>query len=364
MMKGNKGEWSELYAFFKLLADGKLFSADQNLNSTKDFVQLKSISRNDSSGDLKFEISSGGIINVIDSTSGKNLVSFSQKNSGKIATDLVNEIQSGKGNSFQINQTLETQIKGLNVGQVKQKSQNKGDIDILIYDPIHAIPSQQKFSIKSFLGSTPTLFNANKTTNIIYKIVDKTGSSMSNKDINVVNSITKGHKYILRVAEILKLGYFIEFNSFQDDTFKLNLQLIDGDLPKIISNIVLDKYLNSRINFTQIINNLNTTNPLNYDLTHGHEFYEFKLINFLVEAALGMTSKSVWSGIYDVIGGIIIVKPNKDILCFHVIDFNKFRQYLKSSAKLDNPSGSKMGYGSVYQKNSETFIKLNFQIKA
>ena len=31
MIKGNKGEWSELYVFAKLLADGKLFQSDINL---------------------------------------------------------------------------------------------------------------------------------------------------------------------------------------------------------------------------------------------------------------------------------------------------------------------------------------------
>ena len=31
MLKGNKGEWSEIYVFLKLLADGKLYSADENL---------------------------------------------------------------------------------------------------------------------------------------------------------------------------------------------------------------------------------------------------------------------------------------------------------------------------------------------
>ena len=31
-MKGNKGEWSEIYTFFKLLADGKLYAADEKLN--------------------------------------------------------------------------------------------------------------------------------------------------------------------------------------------------------------------------------------------------------------------------------------------------------------------------------------------
>ena len=61
---------------------------------------------------------------------------------------------------------------------------------------------------------------------------------------------------------------------------------------------------------------------------------------------------------------VCIVKPDSEILCYHLIDFNKFKHYLKTSARLDNPSGSKMGYGSVYKEGNNSFIKLNFQIKA
>ena len=32
MIAGNKGEWSELYAFLRLLADGKLYAADADLH--------------------------------------------------------------------------------------------------------------------------------------------------------------------------------------------------------------------------------------------------------------------------------------------------------------------------------------------
>lgn len=32
MISGNRGEWSELYAFLKVLGDGKILSADANLN--------------------------------------------------------------------------------------------------------------------------------------------------------------------------------------------------------------------------------------------------------------------------------------------------------------------------------------------
>jgi len=32
LLTGNKGEWSEFYAFVKLLAEGRFHAADENLN--------------------------------------------------------------------------------------------------------------------------------------------------------------------------------------------------------------------------------------------------------------------------------------------------------------------------------------------
>ena len=35
-LTGNKGEWSEIYAMFKLLGEGIVYAGDQNLNKIKD----------------------------------------------------------------------------------------------------------------------------------------------------------------------------------------------------------------------------------------------------------------------------------------------------------------------------------------
>ncbi len=35
-VSGNKGEWSEIYALFKLLGDMEVFTGDENLNKKKD----------------------------------------------------------------------------------------------------------------------------------------------------------------------------------------------------------------------------------------------------------------------------------------------------------------------------------------
>lgn len=358
-MKGNKGAWSELYTFFKLLAEGKLFTADENLEKTKSFVQLLSINRKDDGKNLDFNITSKNNINIIDANTGEVILSFSQSKANTIANKIVSDLKGKSG----VSKELISSIQELSITKVKDMSPGKGDINIRIYDPIHAISSNQKFSIKSFVGSDPTLFNANKTTNITFKIVDDNGQPISDNDLMEVNLITKGHKYIKRISKLTELGYHVNFDSFDDDTFKLNLQVIDSDLPEIIAHIVKDKYVSSVVKINEVIEKIRKDNPMNYDLTQGHKFYEYRLVTFLHEAALGMTSKTVWSGKYDISGGIIIIKPNAEMLCYHIIDFNKFRQYLKNSTRLDNPSGSKMGYGSVYKnEKKESFIKLNFQI--
>lgn len=359
-MKGNKGEWSELFTFFKLLAEGKMFSADENLEKTNSFVELRSIFRKDGGNNLNFKITDQSNINIIDANTDLILMSFSQLEAELIASKILTELNSNDG----ISETLTALIQNHLISEVANKTIGKGDINILIYDPIHGISSNQEFSIKSFLGSDPTLFNANKTTNIIYKLTNEDGSALTPLHLEEVNSIITKHKYIDRINRLLDLGYKIEFYDYDDSTFKLNLQVIDSDLPQILAHVVKYKYVCRTTKFTDIINKITNENPMNYDLSQGHNFYDYRLVNFLVEAAMGMTSKKVWSGNYDIVGGIIIVKPTAEILCYHLIDFNKFKQYLRNASRLDNPSGSKMGYGQVYYENENSFIKLNFQVKA
>ncbi|WP_420322558.1 HpaII family restriction endonuclease [Flagellimonas sp.] len=232
------------------------------------------------------------------------------------------------------------------------------------YDEISVSKSQfdsHSVELKTLMKSLGKPFI---NTNITYKVSDSSNNPIGESHLNEVNEITTGHKYIKRIAKLIDLGYNINFHSYDDDTFRLNLQVIDSALPEIIAYIVKDKYVSQITKITDVIRKIREDNPIGYDLSQGHKFYEYRLVNFLVEAALGMTSKTVWSGKYDVVGGIIIVKPSAELLCYHLIDFNKFRQYLKVASRLDNPSGSKMGYGSVYSENGESFIKLNFQIKA
>ncbi len=361
MIIGNKGEWSEIYVLFKLLADLKLFSADEHLMKTSSFVNVEHILRNDIK-ELKY-LPSGTNIVVIDAKSNRKLISITIKKLSLLTKKLFKEIKASKG-TFATTSSIQKVMESLKIEKLKAKSTSKTDIQIYVHDPSCNIKSLKKYSIKSFIGSAPTLFNANKTTNIIYEIKDRLGTSMPTKLLNSINGIKSHFKYIDRINEILNKGYRITYYDYEDPTFKLNLELIDSRMPELLSFAILEKYVSKVTKIKDVIENLEKKNPLRYNNTLGHRFYEYRIVNLLLEASLGMTSKTVWTGIHDVSGGIIIVKDNSDIVCYHLIEFNTYKSYLKNNSKLDNPSGTKMKYGEIYSESGKTFIKLNFQIKA
>jgi hypothetical protein len=63
MLTGNKGEWSEIYALFKLLGDKQLFAGDADLNKVEElFYPIIKIIRNESGGHFEYEINGDLVI--------------------------------------------------------------------------------------------------------------------------------------------------------------------------------------------------------------------------------------------------------------------------------------------------------------
>lgn len=102
---------------------------------------------------------------------------------------------------------------------------------------------------------------------------------------------------------------------------------------------------------------------LQFDLSQGHPFYEYKIKNFLTDSALGMTPATKWTGQYVATGGIIIVKENGELVCYHIYNRNEFQNYLLNNTRLEQASTSRYDFGDLYNQNGRTFLKLNLQVR-
>ncbi|KAA6330025.1 hypothetical protein EZS27_021229 [termite gut metagenome] len=357
MVTGNKGEWSEIYALFKLLGDKQIFAGDANLNKIETlFYPIIKILRTESSGEFEYSVDKDI---VIIAENKKELLRIDACEFSKQAASLLSEIKQSTGSAFSILET-EKFMQSVKCQTLKAKSQDKADIRIVIHDLKTSIKSLLRFSIKSQLGSASTLLNAGATTNIIYSIDNVV---LDKKDITDINSIETGSKIKDRIVRIRKIKGDLQYSDFENSIFRNNLELIDSLLPQIIAEIVKIYYSSDLNTIKDIVAQLEKNNPLGFDMRHSHKFYGYKIKRFLTDVALGMVPATVWTGIYDATGGYLVVKDDGEVLCYHIYNRNEFENHLFANTKLETSSTSKHHFGEIETVGEKQIFKLNLQIR-
>ena len=357
-LRGNKGEWSEVYVLFKLLGGGYLEAGNENLEAVANIIYpIIKIIRNKVEKELAYDFSDEIVIirsNMME-VCRIPVADFISK-----ASELLQFIKKGEGSSFAIPE-LDQFLDQCQITALKAGSQSKADIRVVIHDTKLMQEQEIGFSIKSQIGGTSTLLNSSEATNFIYEIQ---GWQPTDAEVKAINSISDGKKIKSRTKAIIDAGGNLKFRKILSQTFESNLVLIDSCMPKIVSEIILLYYLSGVNECSDSVIKLQETNPLQFNLSGSHKFYEYKIKRLLSDIALGMTPSTVWTGVYDATGGYIVVKDSGDILCYHVYNRNEFENYLLKNTKLDSPSSTRHKYGVIYRdENQKLFFRLNLQIR-
>jgi len=356
-LRGNKGEWSEIYTLFKLLSKGTLEEGDEDLDKLLDGIYpIVKIVREESSGVFEYAFNSDRNL-VIISNNNIELLRLPISNFARQASSLLSHIRSNNG-TFAI-QEIENFMTSIHCTSIKANSGAKTDIVIQIHDVNAKQSPVLGFSIKSQLGSPSTLLNAGKTTNFKYKLPEVVSDELIG-EINNISTRSKVKDRLTKVVAEIGKPVFVNLNSRM---FKNNLVVIDSALPEILSNIVLKFYMSDLKTLDSLVDWIEEDNPLNFDVSDGHEFYRVKVKRFLTDVALGMMPSKCWSGQHDATGGYLIVKNDGDIVCYHLYNRNVFESYLLKNTKLETASTSRYEFGQIYKSSNDLQIDLNLQIR-
>lgn len=356
----NKGEWSELYALFKLLSDGDLHAGDANLNNIKNLIYpIIRIIRGDAKGEIDYEYNDCKDI-VLILNDGTELARIPVRKFTENAQILLRSIKEAHTSTFEVPDIIPFREEVF-ASKIKADSLDKSDITIVVHDPRTGIKPKLGFSIKSELGMPPTLLNSGKTTNFIYKLT----TNISQIDIDTINSLDNIFKKLKAIYQNSSLDFCgIEKSPMSGNMFYNNLVLIDTILPSMIAEMLKYRYLYNINSISEITALLNEHNPFNFDMSNHHSYYESKIKHLLTDIALGMTPAHVWNGIYDANGGYLIVKETGDIICYHIYNKKEFEDYLFVNTKLDTPSATRYKFGMIEEDTQgNQFIKLNLQIR-
>ena len=338
LMKFNKGEWSELYAFLKLMHDKKLSFGNARLQEKQpnEFIKIYALQH---IGSSKFYVIGDDHLKIIEGNQTIDLGCIQHILNDEVLAQIKNTILNPETKTFNIEQ--QSLLELLKISSFKGSSYTKADLNISFefqnqsyqYDPL---------GIKSFLGSAPTLLNAGSTTNFIYEVKSFRGT------LQDVNQIETSSKIKDRLTKIEELGGQLEFYKCENDVFNDNLRKADSLMPEYLAETVLKYYKGQGRYLRDLVDD---------------EIKTIRVKDFLKAILLGMFSGTPWDGAYTC-NGLVVVRKDGDLLLYHVIKDMELKEYLFLNTKLDAASSTRHRFGTIYQEtNGKYYFKLNLQIR-
>ena len=352
-IKGNRGEWSEKYTFLQLLSTGRIYAADEQLNRIENmFFPIIKILREETRGQ-SVEYYPGEIVRIYlnDSLVSELPSTILAKEAARVYQAIIDHGHASP--SFSIQDT-EMFMKSIFLSKLKAPSTDKADISMQTRDIHTGFERIVGFSIKSELGHPPTLLNAGRTTNFIYRVDGLHASKIAS-----INAIETTHKIRDRVDAIMTEGGKLVFSKLENDVFAENLMMIDSQMAVVVAEMLLAFYSGTMKTCHDLLSHITKTDPI----SRSPQFYSYKLKELLCAVALGMKPASPWNGMDEASGGYIVVKSDGEVLAFHIYNRDSFKEYLLHNTRLESASTSRHGYATLYEEEKQIFIKLNLQIR-
>jgi hypothetical protein len=242
----------------------------------------------------------------------------------------------------------------LEIDQLKTGSE-KSDLYINVLDPLTGASGLQGYTIKSFLGSSPTLFNAGLATNFTFEI----SPEVTPTEIRRLNSLPIREM----CRELVDSGHRLSLVEVHA-TFSENLSLLDSRMTDVVAAAMLAYYsirCGTSGSLKLIAEYLAASNPLG--VTNPNVFYDHKLKDFLEAATYGMIPSKAWDGKRTAPGGLLLVDKTGDLVCIPPGNADEHREFLLQMTKFETASRSRHKFGSISHDDATCLLPLNLQIR-
>lgn len=398
----NRGEWTEAYVFLRLLGEGRIYGATTNLvKDEQTYIDIVNVIRDEPDKMLIFErfvndeityvrlYKDGDELKIVTAPEFNEKADYIYKRlkemgTGKRKVDIP-EIQ-----EYMESFCIDTPKANLSAS-AKKKYGTKTDIIVTSEDSMDHLRTTGGFSIKSHIGSPPTLFNSSQTSGFVYKVVGCDVKGMH--WLNAKDSFTD-------IIACIKDCYALDYVGCRNEIFEQNINMVDSRMDEILQHAMLLRagYFSNDSSSTIVstCQALAEANPLN--VRNPYAFYASKLKSFLFASFAGMTASEEWNGRKLLTGGYIDVDKDGEMLYYRAMSDDVFENYLYQHTYFDRPDrgvikevavaegksfinegrlltedekadiiasshGKKGDFGYVYQNGEDFFIVINFQIR-
>ncbi|NDV64399.1 HpaII family restriction endonuclease [Bacteroides sp. 224] len=341
--EATKREWSELYAFFHLLANGKINDKP-----------IAVIQRTEHDGLRKYYIEKENICIEGEKINKKIL----REDIQTVAELILSAIKSSSDDVVVSPDGVEEFLDELAIYNLEAQTEDRTDLSIAFWHPEAPLIG---FSIYSRLSKMRSLLDGGRTANLKFEL---TGVKFAVPTVNKVNALDSPNEVPDRMMLIERLGGILKYADVADRVFRCNLLMIDLHFPRLLAEMLRIMQLDGIMRINELTETMKTINPLKIkeELINKHGFYEFKMKQFLMALALGMRPAKIYNGTDSAIEGIILIHGNGELDCYHKSDKKEFEDFLFHNTRFEKGAIEKDKYGYLERENGIWYFKLNAKI--
>jgi hypothetical protein len=375
-IKRNKGEWFESWAVLKILAEGRISTlrvSDGTVSKTDSSVLVNALRTG----------RSGQVIDYVlerDEDGRPTRLSICESGTTTTLTDPISidvvrqdfaafeealmEAESNASGTFSVKGADELFAKYL-FGSGKSPSSLKQDCELSLIALDGQREEMRGFSIKSYTGGSPTLFNSSQGAAFRYRLGGHTADTAKQRVLAIQKKNVKSW-VVARVNALNDLNAFTADVWAENPVFAKNLSLLDTNMGTVIGHLLRIGRSSAvnKGNLKEALEQLIKEDPLGLGSVFAETYYGFRVRHFLRAAALGMTPATPWDGNEDAEGGMLVVSADRELYCL-LAGKSEFERYLIETTYFDTPSTSRLpGYAEI-EENAEGVVsfKLHLQIR-
>ncbi len=363
-VSANRGEHSELLAFLRILHEGRVQVADKFGEPRQAWLKVSAIQR-PSDPDRRYLIADYHV--VVTNNAGVELCRALRSTVRALADALFLQIKESQGPSF-VCPAGDEAFMLLRLEGAKADSAAKADLLLELASPVFdGEVLSLGFSVKSELGGLPTLLNAGAT-QFEYRIEGCSAGDALAVQEGAPRNKDKDYPGPMRLMPALAVSKArVVFESVVDPVFEQNLKMIDTSFPRILADTLMHAYLRGELALKDAVRSPalldELSKVLSLPLPMVERIVKHKMKELLRQSALGMNPGRQWEGQVEAHGGWIIVKESGQIVCFHVVNDDDFREYLLQGTKFDTPSMKRSRAGYVYRQGEEPNARLRLSLQ-
>ncbi|MBQ8594184.1 MAG: HpaII family restriction endonuclease [Bacteroidaceae bacterium] len=354
--EASKREWSELYAFFRLLSDGCIAAGTpEGTADGQRVMKVALVQREEHDGTRQYIIEENDI-----HLKGENIDKrLPREDFGAVAQLVYEAIRSAAGESEVTSPDgVEEFLDEAAIYNLEAKTDDRTDFYVAFWSTEAPLVGFRSYSR---LGGMLPLLDGGRAANLKF---EQTGVRFPGPAINKINMLESPNEVLDRMMMIERLGGILKFNDVADKIFRSNLLMIDLHFPRLMAEMVRVMYYEDITRIKDLTERIEEINPLKVktEIITKHRFYQFKVKQFLMALAMGMRPAKLYNGTDSAVEGFVYTDSDGRIVCYQKADRQSFEEFLYNHTRLEKGPLEKDKYGYLERENNLFYFKLNLKI--